>query len=116
MDEYDVIDMGDSQNEDQHNSEAETVSQAGEFGINTPNVSESETTLQPGGVEINTPTVNVEAPVPELEPTETDGEYNSSTTSLDNEDDQELGSCDCRSECKYNTGKTWKYSDYGFSD
>lgn len=25
-------------------------------------------------------------------------------------------SCDCRSECKYNTGKTWKYADYGYSD
>lgn len=27
-----------------------------------------------------------------------------------------LGSCDCRSECKYNTGETWKYSNYGYSD
>ena len=33
---------------------------------------------------------------------------------LDNE--LELGSCDCRSECRYHTGKSWKYSDYGYSD
>lgn len=28
----------------------------------------------------------------------------------------ELGTCDCRSECKYTTGATWKYADYGYSD
>lgn len=27
-----------------------------------------------------------------------------------------FGSCDCRSECKYNTGATYKYADYGYSD
>lgn len=26
-----------------------------------------------------------------------------------------FGSCDCRSECKYNTGATYKYADYGYS-
>lgn len=26
-----------------------------------------------------------------------------------------LASCDCRSECKYNTGYTHKYSNYGYS-
>lgn len=30
--------------------------------------------------------------------------------------ENELGSCDCRSECKYNTGESWKYSNYGYSD
>ena len=25
-------------------------------------------------------------------------------------------SCDCRSECKYNTGHTHKYANYGYSD
>ncbi len=27
-----------------------------------------------------------------------------------------FGSCDCRSECKYNTGHTHKYASYGYSD
>ena len=26
-----------------------------------------------------------------------------------------LESCDCRSECKYNTGYSYKYADYGYS-
>ena len=26
-----------------------------------------------------------------------------------------FGSCDCRSECKYNTGASYKYADYGYS-
>ena len=26
-----------------------------------------------------------------------------------------FGSCDCRSECKYNTGYGYKYADYGYS-
>ena len=29
---------------------------------------------------------------------------------------EEFGTCDCRSECKYNTGHTHKYADYGYSD
>lgn len=41
-------------------------------------------------------------------------ETESSTAPSDNED--ELGSCDCRSECKYNTGETYKYANYGYSD
>ena len=32
------------------------------------------------------------------------------------EGEKELGSGDCRSECKYNTGAPWKSSDYGYSD
>lgn len=27
-----------------------------------------------------------------------------------------FGSCDCRSECNYNTGHTHKYASYGYSD
>ena len=27
----------------------------------------------------------------------------------------EYGSCDCRSECRYNTGHTYKYASYGYS-
>lgn len=27
-----------------------------------------------------------------------------------------FGSCDCRSECKYNTGESYKYANYGYSD
>lgn len=26
-----------------------------------------------------------------------------------------FGSCDCRSECTYNTGASYKYADYGYS-
>lgn len=29
--------------------------------------------------------------------------------------DISFGSCDCRSECKYNTGASYKYADYGYS-
>lgn len=29
--------------------------------------------------------------------------------------DVSFGSCDCRSECKYNTGASYKYADYGYS-
>lgn len=38
------------------------------------------------------------------------------SSSTVSEDEEEFGSCDCRSECKYNTGATWKYADYGYSD
>lgn len=31
------------------------------------------------------------------------------------EEENEWGSCDCRSECRYNTGHTYKYADYGYS-
>ena len=30
-------------------------------------------------------------------------------------DHEKMGSCDCRSECKYNTGDTAKSSNYGYS-
>lgn len=99
MEENDVIDMDDTQYDD------------------LPTL-EPETTHQTGGFEINPPKVDVDIPVPELEPTLINEEYNPHATSqsVSTEDDQELGSCDCRSECKYHTGKTWKYSDYGYSD
>ena len=100
MEGNDVFDMEDTQYDDQP-------------------ILEPEITHQTEGFEINTPTVDVDIPVPELKPTPVDEDpYNPTTTSqsISTEDDQELGSCDCRSECKYNTGKTWKYSDYGFSD
>lgn len=45
--------------------------------------------------------------------------YNSQSSIAKNivdEDEKELGSDDCRSECKYNTGSPWKSSDYGYSD
>ena len=31
-------------------------------------------------------------------------------------DDEKLSSCDCRPECRYNTGHTWKSSNYGYAD
>lgn len=101
MEENNVIDMEDTQFEDQPTYEPET-------------------TQQTEGFEINTSTINTVAAVtvPELEPTKTDGDiYNPQTSqSASTEEERELGSCDCRSECKYNTGKTWKSSDYGYSD
>lgn len=81
---------------------------------------EHEPTLQAEDFEINTQTTNMVAPVsvPELEPIKTNEDLYNSQTSLSPsiEDEKELGSCDCRSECKYNTGKTWKSSDFGYSD
>lgn len=35
---------------------------------------------------------------------------------LKSEKNISFGSCDCRSECKYHTGHTHKYADYGYSD
>ena len=45
-------------------------------------------------------------------------EYNKVLTNeeLKSEKNISFGSCDCRSECKYNTGHTHKYADYGYSD
>ena len=43
--------------------------------------------------------------------------YNNESASSNNpQDENELGSCDCRSECNYNTGKRYMYADYGYSD
>lgn len=42
--------------------------------------------------------------------------YNEPSSVEESDDEKELGSCDCRSECKYNTGSTYKYADYGYSD
>lgn len=46
---------------------------------------------------------------------EMDSNYNDESPASEHDEDV-IGSCDCRSECKYNTGKTWKYADYGYSD
>lgn len=116
MNEYDVNDFDDIQNEDLPNSGVETTSQTDGFGIDTSTDPEPGTTPQAGGGEINTPPVNDDIPVPELDPLPTGEEYNPNSTTEDADDGSELGSCDCRSECKYHTGKTWKYSDYGYSD
>lgn len=35
---------------------------------------------------------------------------------IDNIVGGERASLDCRSECKYHTGETYKYADYGYSD
>lgn len=40
---------------------------------------------------------------------------NDSDSKEDTSDDK-WGSLDCRSECKYNTGDTSKYANYGYSD
>lgn len=51
-----------------------------------------------------------ECPTSEYHPN-SDDSYNPTDNN-----ENELGSCDCRSECKYNTGESWKYSNYGYSD
>lgn len=42
--------------------------------------------------------------------------YNKPSSVEASDDEKEIGSCDCRSECRYNTGSTYKYADYGYSD
>ena len=42
--------------------------------------------------------------------------YNEESKPISEEVFEFSGSCDCRSECKYNTGETWKYADYGYSE
>ena len=52
------------------------------------------------------------------EPSSYLGDEESTTLVSDDEESSEdkLGSCDCRSECKYNTGDRSKYANYGYSD
>ena len=47
--------------------------------------------------------------------TDVTSHYNEPSSVEDSDDEKELGSADCRSECKYNTGKTYEYADYGYS-
>ena len=101
MEENNVIDMEDTQFENQPTYEPKTTQQTEEFEINTS----------------TTDTV-ANVTVPELEPTKTDGYiYNPQTSqSVSTEDERELSTFDCRSECKHITGKTWMSSDYGYSN
>lgn len=63
----------------------------------------------PGPDSVSVPEPNVlPNPVQESDP------YNE-TGKTDEDNENELGSCDCRSECRYNTGHTYKYADYGYS-
>jgi hypothetical protein len=43
-------------------------------------------------------------------------EESTTTKASDAPSDDKWGSCDCRSECKYNTGDSSKYANYGYSD
>ena len=101
MEENDVIGMEETQIEDQPTFEHETAQQSEGFEINTPTTDTVENLT-----------------VPKLEPIKTEEDiYNPQNShSVNTEEEQGLGTCDCRSECKYNTGKTWKSSDYGYSD
>lgn len=47
-----------------------------------------------------------------------DGEGNQTddSSSVSHGKEVSFGSCDCRSECKYNTGASYKYANYGYSD
>lgn len=61
----------------------------------------------PGPDPVSVPEPNViPGPVPAPDP------YNQTENT---DGDNEIGSCDCRSECRYNTGHTYKYADYGYS-
>ena len=44
-------------------------------------------------------------------------DYNTINTSTVDEpdDDNEVGSADCRSECKYTTGESYNYANWGYS-
>ena len=48
--------------------------------------------------------------------TDVTSHYNEPSPVGDLEDEKEVGTADCRSECKYHTGKTYEYADYGYSD
>ena len=80
---------------------------------------DNDVTPQTEDSEINSLTVNPTTPVsaPEIEQTDTNEDlYNPKTSqSVNTEEERELGSCDCRKECKYNTGESWKSSNYGYS-
>ena len=63
----------------------------------------------PGPDPVSVPEPNViPNPVPEPNPYNENG-------NMDEDNENDLGSCDCRSECRYNTGHTYKYADYGYS-
>lgn len=51
-------------------------------------------------------------PDPDPVPEDTGNKYNPE----EEDDDDVLGSLDCRSECKYNTGDASKRMNYGYSD
>lgn len=52
----------------------------------------------------------------DIHPTDVTSHYNEPSPVGDLEDEKEVGTADCRSECKYHTGKTYEYADYGYSD
>jgi hypothetical protein len=67
----------------------------------------------------NTPTSVIdEYSVPSEDTTVYAGDEETTTTKPSEEvsSDDKWGSCDCRSECKYNTGDSSKYANYGYSD
>jgi hypothetical protein len=46
---------------------------------------------------------------------ESDDTDSHDTSSAAHGKDISFGSCDCRSECNFNTGASYKYADYGYS-
>ena len=64
-----------------------------------------------------TPIPGPDLVIPTLSTTEVESTDDASTAAYNQGggDENELGSCDCRSECRYNTGHTYKYADYGYS-
>lgn len=51
----------------------------------------------------------------DIHSTDVTSHYNEPSSVEDSDDEKEVGTADCRSECKYNTGKTYEYADYGYS-
>lgn len=78
---------------------------------------DNDVTQQTEDSEINTTIVSPEKPVSAPENVHTDSNedlYNPQTSQSENPEEKELGG-DCSSLCKFNTGYSWKSSDYGYS-
>lgn len=94
--------------------------QIDDLQIDEPPIIEEDDTHSTIGLEDSTNTPIILPSVSAQETTNANEDlYNPQSSTEKNvvdEDEKELGSGDCRSECKYNTGAPWKSSDYGYSD
>lgn len=94
--------------------------QIDDLQIDEPPIIEEDDTHSTIGLEDSTNTPIIPPYVSAQETTNANEDlYNPQSSTEKNvvdEDEKELGSGDCRSECKYNTGAPWKSSDYGYSD
>ena len=90
-------------------SHVEDVTSEENNGLERPLVETSKDLPPMQDQEITTPIVSG------TDVTETEDTSIESYNQGQKKDENELGSCDCRSECRYNTGATYKYADYGYS-